>query len=64
MTGRKQNNGGGPVPRPMSKAVFVELEAGVREGGAILRGMDREQQIQGLRALAPLGPVDTARIDD
>jgi putative transcriptional regulator len=38
MTGRKVNKMRQAARRPMSDALFAELEASVREGGEILRG--------------------------
>ena len=41
--------------------VRTETEAVARALEAVVR---RDQQVQGLRALAALGPIDTKRIDD
>lgn len=44
MTGRKVNKTRRRVRQPMSDALFAELEASVREGGAILRGERKAAQ--------------------
>lgn len=53
-------------PKPKSKASATLGITGDRKKTLRLdQGLlDREQQVQGLRALAALGPIDAARIAD
>jgi putative transcriptional regulator len=57
MTGRKVNKTRRAARRPMSDALFAELEASVREGGEILRGERKASPQHELPALAQrVGP--------